>query len=201
MGMVIEERVMVRLLMDLMVAMMGWWRRGDLMEPCLLLLVLLLLLLRLRLRLRLRLGMRCYMVAMLLLAGTVVLGQVVAVAMMLGVPVVVVVVWCGIVSGGGNRRRVVTGAKWTVRIGDVVRRHDLDDFWTLRSRCWTQKRPQIADLGLELVHGWLFFSPLLLSLLLLMLLLPCPAPKQNKKRSSRLDANGDGNWGEKERQQ
>jgi hypothetical protein len=145
-GMVIEEGVMVRLLMDLMVAMMGWWRRGDLMEPCLLLLVLLLLL---------RLGMRCYMVAMLLLAGPVVLGQVVTVAMMLGVPVVVV--WCGIVSGGGNRRRVVTGAKWTVRIGDVVRRHDLDDFWTLRSRCWTQKRPQIADLGLELVHGWLFF--------------------------------------------
>jgi hypothetical protein len=31
---------------------------------------------------------------------------------------------CGIVSGGGKRRVVTAGAKWTGRIGDVVRRHD-----------------------------------------------------------------------------
>ena len=81
----------------------------------------------------------------------------------LGVLVLVallVVLLCGIVSGGGKRRVVTAGAKWTGRIGDVLRRHDRDDVRglrlslrvRLRSRGRTQKRAQIADLLFELIH-------------------------------------------------
>lgn len=72
---------------------------------------------------------------------------------------------CGIVSGRGKRRVVTAGAKWTGRIGDVVRRHDFLSsrfqaagpsqgtlFWVLRSRCRPQEGAQIADLRFELIH-------------------------------------------------
>jgi hypothetical protein len=69
----------------------------------------------------------------------------------------VVLLRCGIVSGRGNGRVVVSASKWTRSLGkgNVVRRHNLDSFWGLRSRCRPQKRAQIANLGLELVHVFL----------------------------------------------
>jgi hypothetical protein len=69
----------------------------------------------------------------------------------------VVLLWCGIVSGRGKGRVVVSASKWTGSLGkgNVVRRHNFDSVWGLRSRCRPQERAQIADLGFELVH---FFS-------------------------------------------
>jgi hypothetical protein len=44
---------------------------------------------------------------------------------------------------------VTVGAKWTGRIGNVVRRHDL---WGLRSCRRPQECAQIADLRLKQIH-------------------------------------------------
>jgi hypothetical protein len=61
----------------------------------------------------------------------------------------VVVLRCGIVSGGGKGRLMTVGAMWT----NMMRRHGLlGCFRALRSRCRLQERAQIADLGFELIH-------------------------------------------------